>query len=273
VQADAAAPGKDEMTESVVRRERVGRSLRLTIDRPEQRNALSNEVFTALRAGLAEAAADREVRAVVLAGAGDKAFCAGGDLRQMGEDGDALSAHRGRAGLAGVVRDLWELGKPTIARVQGYALAGGFGLAAACDFVVASERAVFGVPEAGVGLWPYMITVPLLQSMPPKDVLRLMLTGRRIDAAEARRLGVVSDVVPHEGLDKAVDDLMDELAQAAPQAVSLGRTTFYSVLNHDVDARLRMLEASLTVNLGLEDAREGLAAFAEKRQPAWRDPS
>lgn len=258
------------MSESVVTREREGRALRLTINRPEQRNALSNEVFVQLRAGLSEARTDPAVRAVVLAGAGDKAFCAGGDLRQMGEDGDELAAHRGRAGLAGVLRDLWELGKPTIARVQGYALAGGFGLAAACDFLVASENAVFGVPEAGVGLWPYMITVPLLQSMPPKDALRLMLTGRRIDAAEGRRLGVVSDVVPHDTLDKAVAELVDELALAAPQAVSLGRTTFYSVLNNDVDARLRMLEASLTVNLGLGDAHEGMAAFVEKRRPAWQ---
>ena len=258
------------MSESVITRERKGRALRLTINRPEQRNALSNEVFSELRAGLAEAKVDPAVRAVVLAGAGDKAFCAGGDLRQMGEEGDELAAHRGRAGLAGVIRDLWELGKPTIARVQGYALAGGFGLAAACDFLVASERAVFGVPEAGVGLWPYMITVPLLQSMPPKDALRLMLTGRRIDAAEGRRLGVVSDVVPHDTLDKAVAELVDELALAAPQAVSLGRTTFYSVLNNDVDARLRMLEASLMVNLGFGDAHEGMAAFVEKRRPAWQ---
>ncbi|GAA1845516.1 enoyl-CoA hydratase family protein [Pseudonocardia ailaonensis] len=258
------------MSESVVTLRREGRALRLTINRPDQRNALSNEVFTELRAGLSEAKADPSVRAVVLAGAGDKAFCAGGDLRQMGEDADELAAHRGRAGLAGVLRDLWELGKPTVARVQGYALAGGFGLAAACDFLVASERAVFGVPEAGVGLWPYMITVPLLQSMPPKDALRLMLTGRRIDAAEGRRLGVVSDVVPHDTLDKAVAELVDELALAAPQAVALGRTTFYSVLNNDVDARLRMLEASLTVNLGFGDAREGMAAFVEKRRPAWQ---
>jgi enoyl-CoA hydratase/carnithine racemase len=188
------------MSESVVTRERVGKAAHLTINRPDQRNALSNEVFAELRAGLAEAKADPAVRAVVLAGAGDKAFCAGGDLRQMGEDGDELDAHRGRAGLAGVRRDLWELGKPTVARVQGYALAGGFGLAAACAFLVASERAVFGVPQAGVGLWPYMITVRLLQSMPPKDALRPMLTGCRIDATEGHRLGVVSDVVAHDTL-------------------------------------------------------------------------
>jgi enoyl-CoA hydratase len=258
------------MTECVVVRHRAGPAAYLTINRPEQRNALSNEVLAGLRDGLAEAREDPAVRAVVLAGSGDRAFCAGGDLRQMSEGDDDLQAHRGRAGLAAVIRDMWELGKPTIARVQGYALAGGFGLAAACDFVVASERAAFGVPESGVGLWPYMITVPLLQSMAPKDVLRLMLTGRRITAAEAARLGVVSELVEHDRLDDAVTALAVELAAASPQAVALGRTTFYSVLNHDVDVRLRMLEASLTVNLGLSDAREGMAAFAEKRKPSWQ---
>lgn len=257
--------------DGVVTLRHVGKAAHLTINRPEQRNALSNEVFVALREGLAAAKADRSVRAVVITGAGDKAFCAGGDLKQMGEDGDELAAHWGRSGLAGVIRDLWELGKPTIARVQGYALAGGFGLAAACDFIVAGERAVFGVPEVGVGLWPYMITVPLLQSMAPKDVLRLMLTGRRVDAAEGRRLGFVSEVVEQENLDKAVADLVDQLAQASPQATALGRTTFYATLNHDIEARLRMLEASLTVNLGFADAREGMAAFAEKRSPSWRE--
>jgi enoyl-CoA hydratase len=260
-----------KMTESVVVAHRSGPAAYLTINRPEQRNALSNEVFTALRAGLAAAREDPAVRAVVLTGAGDRAFCAGGDLRQMSQDEDDLQAHQGRAGLAGLIRDLWELGKPTIARVQGYALAGGFGLAAACDFVVASDRASFGVPEAGVGLWPYMITVPLLQSMAPKDVLRLMLTGRRITAAEAARLGVVSDLVEHDQLDDAVTALADELSRVSPQAVALGRTTFYAVLNHDTEVRLRMLEASLTVNLGLRDAREGMAAFTEKRKPAWQE--
>jgi len=97
-----------------------------------------------------------------------------------------------------------------------------------------------------------------------------MLTGRRITAAEAARLGVVSDLVEHDRLDDAVTALATELAAASPQAVALGRTTFYSVLNHDVDVRLRMLEASLTVNLGLRDAREGMAAFAEKRKPSWQ---
>ena len=103
--------------------------------------------------------------------------------------------------LAEVFGALWRLGKPTVARVQGFALAGGFGLALACDLVVASDRARFGAPEVNVGLWPYMITVPMVRSMPPKQALELMLTGRVVDAAEALRLGFVTRVVPHDELD------------------------------------------------------------------------
>lgn len=243
----------------------------LRINREEQRNALSNEVLRGLREGLAIVRADRSVRVVVLAGAGDRAFCAGGDLRQMGDTPpDAFDAHVGRSQLAGVFRDLWDLGKPTVARVPGYALAGGFGLAAACDFMIASEKAVFGVPEINIGLWPYMITAPLLIAMQPKQVLRLMMTGERIDAAEGRRLGFVTEMVPHDQLDAALDAFVGKLAKASPQAAALGRGTFYAFVNHDIEPRLRMLEAMLTVNLGMPEAEEALAAFSQKREPSWR---
>ena len=258
------------MTDRVVTRHRAGRAAYLTINRPEQRNALSNEVFTELRAGLADAKEDSEVRAVVLAGAGDRAFCSGGDLRQMGDDGNGLQAHRGRAGLAGVIRDLWELGKPTIARVQGYALAGGFGLAAACDFVVASDRATFGVPEVGVGLWPYMITVPMVRSMLPKHALELMLTARVVGAEEAERKGFVTRVVPHDQLDTAVDELVTVLASRSPAVMRLGRDSFYAVWDVAADAALEHLHAMLTLTNQTEDAAEGIAAFLDKRPPRWR---
>ena len=153
---------------------------------------------------------------VVLAGAGDKAFCAGADLGGMrgrrARGRRALGATESRGVLAEVFQDLWQLGKPTMARVQGFALAGGFGLALACDLVVASERARFGAPEINVGLWPYMITVPLVRSMPPKQALELMLTGRMVEAEEALRMGFVTRVVPHDDLDAAVDELAATLA-------------------------------------------------------------
>jgi enoyl-CoA hydratase/carnithine racemase len=155
----------------------------VTINRPERRNSMSWGVITGLRQMVARAKDDPDVRVVVLTGAGDKAFCAGADLTGMRSDTSFLEVHDARGELARLFNEMYGLGKPTVARVRGYALAGGFGLALACDFVVASDDAQFGTPEINVGLWPYMITVPLLRSMPPKKVLELMLTGRRVDAA------------------------------------------------------------------------------------------
>lgn len=259
------------MNDDVVTFERTGAVGVLTINRADQKNALSNSVLAGLRRGIAAAKADPAVRVLVLRGAGDEAFCAGGDLREMNDTTlDEFACHNGRSELANVFRDLWDLGKPTIARVPGFALAGGFGLAAACDFIVASDRAVFGIPEVGIGLWGYMITVPLLHWMAPKQVLNLMLTGRRIKAPEALALGLLTEIVTPDELDDAVAALAAQLAKAAPQSVALGRTAFYNVVNHDVEIRLKMLQAMLSVNLGMPDAREGLSAFAEKRPPAWR---
>ncbi|HEV8207742.1 MAG TPA: enoyl-CoA hydratase/isomerase family protein [Acidimicrobiia bacterium] len=255
---------------SEVRYEVVGPVARATIDRPERRNAMSFGVMEGLRDAVASARADDDVRVLVLTGAGEKAFCAGADLGSGGIAGDASAAHDGRGMLADLFRDLWDLGKPTIARVRGYALAGGFGLALACDFVVASEDARFGTPEVNVGLWPYMITVPLLRSMPPKRVLELMMTGRRVDAAEAERIGFVTRVVPVEELDAAADELAATLASKSPLILRWGRQSFYHVLDMDPDDALAYLQAMLTVTSASEDTAEGVAAFAEKREPKWK---
>ena len=173
---------------------------RLTINRPEKRNAL--ELGCARRRsgpGVAAARIDPEVRVVVLTGAGDVAFCAGADLTGMRGDEGYAGVHDARGELARLFDELWHLGKPTIARVRGYCLAGGFGLALSCDLVVAADDATFGTPEINVGLWPYMITVPLCRSMPPKRALELMMTGRRIDAAEAERFGFLTRLVASGG--------------------------------------------------------------------------
>src|SRR6476619_7777230 len=144
---------------------------RATIKRPDRRNAMSYGVMQGLRDSVAAAKADEDVRVLVLTGAGDRAFCAGADLGGIAENAGAAAAHDGPGLLADLFREMWALGKPTIARVRGFALAGGFGLALACDVVIASDDAQFGTPEVNVGLWPYMITVPMLRSMPPKTVL------------------------------------------------------------------------------------------------------
>lgn len=241
----------------------------LTIDRPERRNALSWSVISQLRSRVAEAAADPAVRVVVLTGAGERAFCAGADLGGMRADAGHAEVHQARGELARLFDDLWSLGKPTVARVRGYCLAGGFGLALSCDLVVAADDAVFGTPEIDVGLWPYMITVPLCRSMPPKRALELMMTGRRIDAAEGERLGFISRLVTVDGLDAAVGELTTTLASKSPSVMKLGRDSFYSVWDQSAGDALRALHPLLTVATELEDAAEGITAFMEKRPPEW----
>jgi enoyl-CoA hydratase/carnithine racemase len=242
---------------------------RITINRPERHNAMSRDVIRGLRRAVGEAADDAAARVIVLSGAGDRAFCTGADLSGMAANASYAEVHESRGELARVFADLWSCGKPTIARVRGYALAGGFGLALACDLVVAAEDATFATPEIDRGLWPHMITVPLCRSMPPKQALELMMTGRRVDAAEALRIGFVNRVVPVEELDSAVDELATTLASKSPSVMRLGRDGFYAVWDRAAADALQTLHSLLTVNTSFEDASEGIAAFLEKRPPQW----
>ena len=246
-----------------------GRVARITINRPERRNSLSWGVIESIRAHAAEAKANRDVGVVVLTGTGDKAFCAGADLTGMAAGASYLDLHEGRGQLAELFEELWSLGKPTVARVRGFALAGGFGLALSCDFVVCSDDSQFGTPEINVGLWPYMITVPLVRAMPPKKALELMLTGRRVSAEEAERIGFVNQVVPAEQLDEAVGNLTARLAARSPAIMKLGRDSFYRVWDEEASQALAYLHTMLTITTETDDAREGIRAFAEKRQPNW----
>lgn len=241
----------------------------LTINRPERRNAVSFAVMQGLRDGIARARADDNVRVVVITGAGDQAFCAGADLTGIADNAGAIAAHDGRGSFADLFRDLWSLGKPTIARVRGFALAGGFGLAMSCDFVIAADDAQFGTPEVNVGLWPYMITIPLLRSLPPRLVLELMMTGRRVGAAEAAEIGLANRVVPVAELDATIDALAADLAGKSPLVMRLGKTSFYKALDMPADDALDHLQAMLTITTLSDDAAEGVAAFAEKRAPRW----
>jgi enoyl-CoA hydratase/carnithine racemase len=230
---------------------------------------MSINVLRDLDECLKVAADDQNVKVVVLTGAGDVAFSAGADLTGIDGNDGALAAHDSRGLLASVFRGLWQLGKPSIARVRGYALAGGFGLALACDFVIAGEDAQFGTPEIDVGLWPYMITVPLLRSMPMRFALELMMTGRRVLPEEAMRVGIVNRVVPVEELDAAVESLAATLSGKAPSTMRLGKRSFYQAAQMTTDDALDYLQAMLTVTTMTADTAEGLAAFREKRTPRW----
>ncbi len=241
----------------------------LVIDDPDRRNPLSTDVMAGLRDGVERAGADDSVRVVVITGAGDRAFSAGGDLSGGFVD-SPIALHDARGALADLFRALRRGGKPTVARVNGHALGGGFGVAAACDVVIAAEHAKLGTPEVNVGLWPMMITAVLQRVMPSRAALEMMMTGRLLTAAEALSLGVVSRVVPGPELDAAIDETVAALAAKSPATLKLGRDAFYAVADMDFDAALEHLQNGLTAVALTEDAAEGIAAFLDKRQPEWR---
>jgi enoyl-CoA hydratase/carnithine racemase len=241
--------------------QRAGGVLRLTIDRPEKRNALSDEVATAICAELADVA---DVRAVLLASTGDKVFCAGADLAVMSSAG----AHQGRGGVRRVAEAMRGCPVPIVVRVQGLCLAGGVGVILGADIVVAAESAAFGLPEIDRGLWPFMVSVLLAQHVSPKVAMDLMLTGRRFAAAEALAIGLLSRVVPDSALDDEIDGLVAGLAAAAPLAVREGKKAFLSLL--ETGAALEQMQERLTALTQTEDVAEGIAAFKERRPPHWQ---
>lgn len=253
----------------MLRYETVGVRAVLTIDDPQRRNPMSTEIMSGLLDGVRRAEADPEVRVIVITGAGDRAFSAGGDLSGGFVD-SPRQTHEARGALADLFRALRRCGKPTIARVNGHALAGGFGLAAACDIVIAVDDATFGTPEVNIGLWPMMISAVLQRLVPQRAAFELMVTGRRIGADEALRLGVVSRVVPAAELDAAVDDTIDALAAVSPAVLALGKASFYAIEDLPFDAALDHLQTGLTAVATSEDAAEGIAAFVEKRSPRWK---
>ena len=242
----------------------------LTIDRPKQRNALSADVIQELVRRLRLADADPEVRVVVLTGAGERVFCAGGDLSSMTGDG-ALAGHDARRAYGTLLLALQGCRKPTVARVNGHALAGGFGLVLACDLAVAADDVELGTPEVDVGLFPMMLMALLQRHVGRKRALELVLTGERIPAARGVELGLLNRAVPRAEVDAAVSALAQRLCGKSQATLALGRRAFYAAEDLPLEQALEYLASQLSLNVGLEDAAEGVTAFLEKRAPKWRD--
>jgi len=248
----------------------AGATARITINRPEKRNALNAIVIRALRDAFERAKQDPGVRVVVLTGSGDRAFCAGADLGGFTPDQSKLDQHALRGELVELLVEMDRLGKPIVARVNGHALAGGFGLLCACDHAIAVDEAGFGMPEINIGLWPYIISVVVRRVLPERTALELMMTGRRIDAAEALRLGVVNRVVPAAELDAAVEEVCSALGSKSPAVMRLGRDSFHASARMGFREALDYLHGQLALNLETEDAIEGVTAFLQKRSPEWK---
>lgn len=251
-----------------VRYEISGGRATLTIDDPDRRNPMSADTMGELRMHTQRAIEDESVRVIVYTGAGEKAFSAGGDLSGSFAD-DPIGLHRQRGELADLFRLMFRGGKPTVARVNGHALAGGFGLAVACDVTICVDDAKLGTTEVKVGLWPMMISAVLARAMPRKAALEMMLTGRIIDPLEAQRLGAVSRVVERSQLDDAVDATVESFLAMSPTTLALGKDSFNSMAEAGFDAALDRLQAGLTQVMLTEDAVEGVNAFIEKRDPNW----
>jgi enoyl-CoA hydratase/carnithine racemase len=255
---------------ATLRYEVAGAVATIALDEPDTRNALSEALLDDLLAAFTRAGRDDEVRCVVLASTHETVFSSGGDLKGFGAADVAVATrHAANDRFPRLFTLIGELGKPVICAVDGQVLAGALGLALACDLVLASERATFGTPEIGVGLFPFMVSALLHRNVARKACSELLLLGERIDAHEARRIGIVNRVVATDELDAAVADWANRLAARSPLIMKLGKDALWRTQDMALDDALELLRAQLTIALCSDDAREGVAAFFERREPRW----
>lgn len=239
----------------------------VTLNIPARKNPLGPLMVNELLWALDDAKEDADVRAIVLTGAGN-AFSAGGDLKQLGGDG-AENRLAPKGDYVDLLLRFRSLGKATVARVPGYAMGGGLGLVACCDFAVACESAQLGTPEIRRGLFPMMIMAVLQRVVPRRQLMNMMLLGERMTAAQALEVGLLSHVVPDEELDDKVLELATQLAKQSPTAMRMGLAAFHHQADLTLDEALPHLRDQLFAILGTEDAREGLSAFFQKREAVW----
>ncbi len=263
--AEAAAVANEPI---LLREDRDG-VVTLTLNRPAQYNALSEELLAALQEALDDIAADDGLRVVVLAGAG-KAFCAGHDLKQMRETPDRDYYTRLFARCSRVMTTLTRIPQPVIARVHGIACAAGCQLVATCDLAVAAEEARFGANGINVGLFCSTPSVALSRNVARKKSFEMLVTGDLIDAATAVDYGLINRAVPAAELDGAVAELAEKIAGKTPVAVRTGKDMFYKQLEMTLDEAYGYAGDVMACNMMAEDVAEGIDAFSEKRKPVWK---
>ena len=240
----------------------------ITINREERRNAMNDVVTDAIAAGFVAAQADPEVRAVVLTGAGDKAFCAGADLSA---GSGSFKYDYSKVGLSFVklMKQARDLTLPLIARVNGHAMAGGLGMLGMCDMAIGVDTARFGMPEVKVGVFPMQIMAVLQRLIPSRKLYEMALTGEPVSAAEALELGLLNYVVPAAELDTKLDWLLSRLLDKSPTAIRRGKYAMRVSEQLNFDQSAVFMEAQIGTLALTEDAAEGRAAFIEKRTPVW----
>jgi enoyl-CoA hydratase len=242
----------------------------ITLNDPDTRNALSPELLGGLVAAFARAREEEAVRCVVLASSHERTFSAGANLGGFAGDSSLVHKHFASERFVDLFKLIGELGKPTICAVRGHVLAGAFGIALACDLIVASEEATFGTPEITVGTFPFMIMALIYRNVARKKANELLLLGERWSAQEALAAGFVNRVVADGELDALVADWAGRLAGKSPVIMRLGKEAMRRQLDMPLDDALDYLRAQLTLALSTEDVVEGVSAFFEKRQPEWK---
>src|SRR5581483_10814263 len=231
---------------------------------------LSDELLGELLDALGTAQEDDAVRCVVLASTHEKVFSSGANLAGFAADVPLVRKHFGSERFVQLFRALGELGKPSLCAAGGHVLAGALGLALACDLVIAREGVRFGTPEINVGAFPFMIMALIFRNLPRKRATELMLLGEQIDAAEAKRIGIVNRVVPAAEFDTAVKEWAERLAAKSPVIMKLGKDAIFRQQDMAFADALEFLRAQLTLALSTEDIEEGVKAFFEKREPVWK---
>ena len=236
----------------------------LTIDRPERRNALNADVIASLQQALDGARGDATLRAIVLTGVGDEAFCAGADLSA---DAFAIDYATPSNPYANLLRTARTLDVPLVARVNGACMAGGMGLLAMCDLAIAARHATFGLPEAKVGVFPMQVLAVLQAQVSQRSLAHLCLSGDAIDAARAREIGLVNEVV--DDLDAAVERLLVRVTSNSPTALRRGLYAMKAMRSMSFEQAIAFAEGQIGLLASTQDAREGIAAFKDKRRPQW----
>jgi enoyl-CoA hydratase len=241
----------------------------ITLNQPETRNALSNELLDELIDAFEAANADAAVRAIVLASSHDRVFSSGANLAGFGADVPLVHKHFASDKLVRILGSIGA-GKPSICAAGGHVLAGALGIALACDLIVAKEGAEFGTPEINVGAFPYMIMALIYRNVPRKKTNELLLLGERISAAEAERIGIVNRVVPEAEFEDTVREWAEKLASKSPLIMRLGKRAMFQQMDMPLRDALEFLHSQLTITMSTEDLVEGVTAFFEKREPQWR---
>jgi len=241
----------------------------ITLDQPETRNALSNELLSELIDAFESARDDERVRCVVLTSSHQTVFSSGGSLDQFAGEVAPVHKHFGTERFPRLFRTIMQLGKPTICAANGHVLAGALGVALACDLIVAKDTASFGTPEINVGVFPFMIMALIYRNVPRKKTNEMLLLGERISAEEAREVGIVNRVAPAEEFDAVVDEWARSLAGKSPVLMKLGKDAMYRQLDMPFEDALDFLRAQLSLAFTTEDIQEGVKAFFEKREPRW----